>query len=474
MKSSGLVRHAAWWFVVALIIVSTSRRPLLAAEPWQPTWESLGRHTAPDWLLDAKLGIQFVGEPRDFNDNDYADWQRSQQRMRELGFDRSDDDARRFASEIGNRAKHTQAYVHDPIENLDTVMAAYRATGARFITSMITAAYPGTEGLWMNQREIAAARRAGFPVGVHYNFLRRDRVPAIGDPGYVAFYQKELKSAVEAADADFIFFDGSQLTPSAYLRSLDVVAWYYNWAAARRKPVWVNDDLGQDVVQNWAYGDVMDLEGVTVTGVPAKPWIYWDTLRNEWNCWISETGIHRGSGKKWIWKYRAPEDVLQVFVYNVSRGGIWCVQMDNTKESWRIMREVGDWLAINGEAIYGTRPWLQPDPNFKEAPEHEEVVPPTARGDVWWWRFQRTLETAKAHGPMYFTRKAGRVYAIQWGWPGARLTIPHLRAKPGSTMRMLGVETPRRWTQRGDDLDVQMPANPPGRHAFAIAIETGS
>ena len=458
--------------LVLTVIFAASSRALFAAEKWQPNWENLGQHTAPDWLLDAKLGIQFVGEPRDFDDNEYADWQRSQQRMRELGFDRSDDDVRRHGGEIGDRAKRTQAYVHNPSENLDAVMAAYKATGARFMASMISAAFPGTEGLWMNQREIEAARRAGFRVGVHYNFLRRDRVPAIGDPGYVAFYQKELKDAVAAADADFIFFDGSQLTPSAYLRSPEVVAWYYNWAAARGQPVWVNDDLGRDTVQNWAYGDVMDLEGITVIGVPPKPWIYWDTLRNEWNCWINESGIHRNSGKKWVWEYRKPEDVLQVFLYNVSRGGVWCVQMDNTKEAWRIMREVGGWLAVNGEAIYGTRPLLKRSADFKEAPDRNEKPPAEARGAIWWWRYQHTLETARSHGPLYFTRKGDRIYAIHWGWPGARLTIPHVQAKPGSTMRMLGVETPLVWEQQGDHLVVQMPAAQPWRHAFSIAIQT--
>jgi hypothetical protein len=162
-------------------------------------------HKVPEWLLDAKIGIQYVGEPRDFNDNEYFDWLRSQQQMRELGYDRSDEDMRRFDGEVGNHRGRMRAFVHDPVKDVDAVMAAYKATGARFIVSMITAAYPGTEGLWMNQREIEAARRAGFPVGIHYNFMRRDRVPTIGDPGYVAFYQKELKDAVKSADADFIF-----------------------------------------------------------------------------------------------------------------------------------------------------------------------------------------------------------------------------------------------------------------------------
>ncbi len=456
--------------IVALWVAPSSS--LRAAEPWQPTLESIGRHAAPDWLLDAKLGIQFVGEPHDFTDAEYFAWQRSQQRMRELGFDRSDDDARRHVAAIGDRAKRTQAYIHDPITNLDGVMAAYRATGARFMTSMITAAFPGTEGLWMNAREIAAARRAGFKVGIHYNFLRRDRVPAIGDPGYVAFYQRELKDAVVASDADFIFFDGCHLTPSAYLRSPEVVAWYYNRAAARGQPVWVNDDLGRDTVQNWAYGDVVDLEGVTVTGVPPKPWIYWDTLRNEWNCWINESGIHRNQGRKWVWQNRRPEDVLQLFLYNVSRGGVWCVQMDNTKECWRIMREVGAWLAINGEAIYGTRPLLPIAADFQEVPGRGEKPPPEARQDVWWWRYQRALATAQDRGPLYFTRQGDHVYAIRWGWPGAQLTVPNVKAKPGSTVRLLGVAGAMPWSQQGADLVVQLPAKAPGKHAFALAIQT--
>jgi hypothetical protein len=57
-------------------------------------------------------------------------------------------------------------------------------------------------------------------------------------------------------------------------------------------------------------------------------------------------------------------------------------------------------------------------------------------------------------------------------WAGAQLTIPNVRAKPASTMRMLGVATPLVWAQQGEHLIVQMPAVQPGRHAFPIAIQT--
>jgi len=107
----------------------------------------------------------------------------------------------------------------------------------------------------------------------------------------------------------------------------------------------------------------------------------------------------------------------------------------------------GAWLKVNGEAIYGTRP---------------------REGDLW-----------KEGDDIRFTRsKDGkRIFAIALKWPGERLTLKTLRARPGSTVRMLGFDEPLAWHDNADGALVieipaklQKPENRPCPQAWAFCV----
>jgi alpha-L-fucosidase len=107
---------------------------------------------------------------------------------------------------------------------------------------------------------------------------------------------------------------------------------------------------------------------------------------------------------------------------------------------------VGDWLKVNGEAIYKTRPWTQ----CKE-------------GDA--IRFTRTKDSKY-------------VYAISLKWPDERLVLRSLRAREGSLIRMLGVSEPLKWSvTAGGELEIQIPARlqkesaRPCQQAYTFKIE---
>jgi alpha-L-fucosidase len=105
------------------------------------------------------------------------------------------------------------------------------------------------------------------------------------------------------------------------------------------------------------------------------------------------------------------------------------------------LREAGAWLAVNGEAIYGTRP---------------------RDGDLW-----------HEGDHVRFTRsKDGSVvYAITDEWPGAVLTLRSVGAREGSTVTLLGVPEPLEWTPDGQGLAIRLPAPlaDPARRPSAIA-----
>jgi hypothetical protein len=456
-------------FLFAAILFSVAAKGDSAGgERWKPEWRQLNEHQVPDWILDAKLGVQYVGPPLELDDQQMYHWQRSAQRHRLFGSPPPDPHAEAMLGQIHVLGGFPYVWVHQPMTNTDAVLASYKNIGARFVVSMLWGAYPGTEGLLMTQAEIQAARRLGLKVGLHYNLLRREGVPSIGDAGYVEWMHHHLQQSVQESDADFVFLDGC-LASSEYFKSAEFLAWYYNWAERRGKQVWVNDDLGLDRFETGNYGDLVDFEGLTVQGVSPKPWIDWDILRNQWTCWVNEFGIHRRTGQKWVWEYKRPEDLLLVFIDIVSKGGVWLVQMDNTKQAWDNMNEIGAWLRVNGEAIYGTRPYGKPEGKLQTLPKGRAPEPSTR----WMWQFLECVKVARNDGPLYFTRKGQTLYAIHWGWPGESVKLPGIKPARGAAIRMLGVEQELLWREAGDGLIIQTPKTPPCRHAFAYRIPLG-
>ena len=94
-------------------------------------------------------------------------------------------------------------------------------------------------------------------------------------------------------------------------------------------------------------------------------------------------------------------------------------------------------MQVNGEAIYGTRPW-------------------------------KTAEGITGEGvPLRFTHKDGRLYAILLGTSaGTRVNFPGLRFAPGTTVRLLGADAPVEFSPDGALVTLSAPLPAAPAHAF--------
>ncbi len=183
--------------------------------------------------------------------------------------------------------------------------------------------------------------------------------------------------------------------------------------------------------------------------------------------WQTDTSV---SYKSWSYveddQFKTVTTLVHDLVDIVSKNGNLLLNIgpkpDGTipAEASELLLGLGDWLRINGEAIYGARHWK----TFGEGDttvgghmrEHEDK--PFTAEDI------------------RFTTKDGTLYAICLGWPGENAVIKSLAtgsllaAEQIVAIEMLGSSEALAWSQREDGLHIATPRQHPCDHAYTFKI----
>ena len=220
----------------------------------------------------------------------------------------------------------------------------------------------------------------------------------------------QSKEFIDMYDPDILWMDGEWHTPVEEMRTPELISYFYNQAAGRKKVV-SNDRIARSLRHK--VGDVFTSEYHSLESSQPKIVHKWEENRS-----ISQSfGYNRQDTEESV---ITVEEFVHMFIRIVSENGnlLLIVNLDGKgalpEVQARRLREIGDWLDVNGEAIYGSRPWL----------------------------------VAKEGDNIRFTRsKDGKyVYAILTEWPEKEIRLNSVfLGGENPEVRMLGTDQQLKW-----------------------------
>jgi alpha-L-fucosidase len=166
-------------------------------------------------------------------------------------------------------------------------------------------------------------------------------------------------------------------------------------------------------------------------------------------------------------RYRTPQSMVHLLVNVVSKNGNLLLNIPlpghgrPDSDELAFLDKFGAWMALNGEAIYSTRPWKIPGegPTQSTGAAPYGPIPRFAPGDI------------------RFTTKGDALYAIALAWPAdGKLTIkslasgsPHYRGEI-ARIGLLGSESNLVWSRNTDGVAINLPEKPPCDYAYVFKI----
>jgi alpha-L-fucosidase len=176
--------------------------------------------------------------------------------------------------------------------------------------------------------------------------------------------------------------------------------------------------------------------------------------------WHYDRRIYNNKG------YKTAQAVIQILVDVVSKNGNLLlnipVRADGTIDELElaVVKEVGNWMKVNSEAIYGTRPWKV----FGEGPAIASAAPLTAQG------FNEGKNKPLGAEDFRFTAKGNIVYATFFGWPDSHKVLVKSLTEKISEVHLLGYNEKLEWKQTTEGLVVVLPEKLPCDNAFVLKI----
>ena len=292
-------------------------------------------------------------------------------------------------------------------------------------------------------------------------------LPAIS---YVKNFYDRTRDLIDQHDPDLLYFD-DVLLPLGW-GGMNIGSYYYNHNLKTHNSKMEAILNIKMVPDRLAKAVVADYERDITNQIMPYPWQSetcigdWHYLRSLYN----EPGEFGG--------YLHPRDIIHWMTDAVSKNGTFILNIPGKPDGTIDLKEIAvldkitDWMQVNGDAIYATRPWKV----FGEGPNMK-----TREGSDQGGGNQTGVSVSNLGATdIRFTRNKANnvVYAIALGWPKDAFVVRSLgrdaATKPGKieNVQLLGTEEKLTWKQATDSLRVELPKHyrPTTDYAAALKI----
>jgi alpha-L-fucosidase len=484
--------------------------------PFEGTQESLRRYQVPDWYRDAKFGIWAHWGPQ--SSVEQGDWYARNMYIQ---------GSRHYAYHIAHYGHPSKVGFKDLCHlwkasefDPDYLMGLYKRAGARYFVSMgvhhdnfdlwnsqhtrwnavkvgphkdmvglwRTAAvkhglrFGVSEHLWISYKWFAVSHgsdRTGPLAGVPYDGM---------NPAYADLYHDEGAAKWVSDNPEQFGWDENGI-PDAwkrhwFLRIRDLVDHYqpdllhtdgplpfehYGYSVAANLcnlSATLHGGQAQAVYTSKSPEDcavgtcVLDFEGGLENQVRPSPWES-DISLGDWHYDREVYEQHR---------YKSTKTVVDMLVDVVSQNGNVLLNVplrgsgQPDSEELKVLAGITDWMKVNSEGIYGTRPWKI----YGEGPG--------THGDRVGGGLNENKRQPLTPEDVRFTQKEDALYAFVMGWPDKEALVRALGTgsaqSPGKivNVELLGFRGRLKWTQEAAGLKVQLPAERPSDYAVTLKI----
>jgi len=283
--------------------------------------------------------------------------------------------------------------------------------------------------------------------------------PPVNNPDFTWQWFLRCRDLIDSYHPDYIYFDNTGLPLGQ--TGLDIVAHYYNssleWHQGKMQAVVTGKKLTGD--QN--KGIVEDRERGYAGEIMPYPWQTCTCIGD----WHYNREVYEQN------RYKTVQRVVHQLIDVVSKNGNLLLSIpmrgDGTLDELEIkfLEELSEWMEINGEAIFATRPW-------KVYGEGPTLIKSGMFNEG---------KTRFVPEDIRFTLKGDTLYAFIMGWPATKdLTIKSLavsslglKGNRITGLSLLGCENNLVWKQDAEGLKVRLPEEAPCKHAVVLRMNIG-